>query len=234
VSYPANYPEVLAVGATDQNNVIASFSSWGSSVDIVAPGTNYTSPTWSSTNQTSAYASGVNGTSFSSPLVAGLAAAIKSQQPAATPLHLIAALRETAARTNIATSSPQDTHYGYGRLDASSANQRMTSARNIFMPYIFSPVKAGNYFTGSSLEKAGNYSVIDCGSSPRNIRLYEVIKGSERFYTISEAERAKAESLGYSAPLFADVCLREPQDTENAARFINILREFRNIDMLKL
>ena len=234
VAYPAHYPEVLAVGATDETNTIAGFSSYGTSVDMVAPGTNFTVPSWSQSNPTARYVTGVSGTSFSSPLVAGLAASLKSQQPAATPLHLIAALHETAFRSNNVTSSPQDAHYGYGRIDAVSATNRMTTIQHQTMLYILSPVLAGTYFNGSSLEKASGYSVMDCQSTPRNIRIYEAIKGSERFYTISEVERRKAESLGFTTPLFANACLRQPQDTTDTIRFINIFREFRNLDPVKM
>lgn len=37
-SFPASYPEVFSVGAVDKNLVLASFSNWSNSLDIVAPG----------------------------------------------------------------------------------------------------------------------------------------------------------------------------------------------------
>jgi subtilisin family serine protease len=74
--YPAYYEECFAVGARDQNDTRSSFSSYGSWVDISAPGTSLTS-TWINNN----YVSGKSGTSYASPQVTGLAGLIFSRNP---------------------------------------------------------------------------------------------------------------------------------------------------------
>lgn len=66
--YPAGYNNVIAVGATDNDNLRASFSNFGSMVDLAAPGAGVIT-----TYPMGKYAAGW-GTSFSSPLVAGAAA----------------------------------------------------------------------------------------------------------------------------------------------------------------
>ena len=76
--YPAACTGVIAVGATDSSGNLASFSSSGPWVDVVAPGESILT----TTNTTLRYGRG-SGTSFSSPLVAGVALLLRSADPAA-------------------------------------------------------------------------------------------------------------------------------------------------------
>lgn len=226
ISYPARYPEVIAVGAHDETGNRASFSSWGHAVDLVAPGTDYTLPAWSSTNQTTRYVSGVAGTSFSSPLVAGMATLLKSHQPSARPLHLVAALHETASRSGIAAPSSM---YGFGRFDAFAARNRMVSARHTTQAYALSPVTVGNFFSGKAFESTGTYVIEDCQSRAINMPIYELKASSSSFFSVSEPEVRYAATLGYSPVNFAYGCLRQPHDTAGVIRTINVFREFRNV-----
>ncbi|MFS1511252.1 S8 family peptidase [Chengkuizengella sp. SCS-71B] len=72
-NYPAYYTNTIAVAATDENDRKASFSTFGSWVDVAAPGVDIVS-----TRLGGGYVS-YNGTSMASPHTAGLAALLASQ-----------------------------------------------------------------------------------------------------------------------------------------------------------
>jgi thermitase len=120
VLYPAAYPNVVAVGATSEDNPLfgsdqrASFSSYGQELDIVAPGINIDSTDYSGT-----YSSG-SGTSFAAPQVAG-AAALLWARGASSNSAVVSALYQGAFDINDIShygSGPgRDDYYGWGRLD---------------------------------------------------------------------------------------------------------------------
>lgn len=116
VTFPASYNKVIAVGAVDDMSRRAGFSSYGQRVDIVAPGSGtMVAPTWSPVNQTSAYENSLYGTSFSSPIVAGSAALLRSIGPF-RPDEIKALLLASSRKTNISNGiySPE---YGHGVMD---------------------------------------------------------------------------------------------------------------------
>lgn len=115
---PADGDSVIAVGAVDGNGVLASFSSRGPTADgrikpdVVAMGVGvYMAGPVHATD----FRLG-SGTSFSCPLVAGVAALLLAARPYLTPAEVAEALRETADR---AQSPGND--YGWGLIDAWAA-----------------------------------------------------------------------------------------------------------------
>ena len=95
--YPANYSGVLSVGATDQNDAVASFSSYGRDLDIVAPGSgSIVSPIYSAANAQNAYSASLYGTSFAAPIASGLAALLKGAAPNATTADIISWIKSSA------------------------------------------------------------------------------------------------------------------------------------------
>jgi subtilisin family serine protease len=98
-SSPARVPAALTVGATNKNDKRASFSNFGSCVDLFAPGVDITSSWYSSNTATNT----ISGTSMSSPHVAGVAALYLQGNPGASPATVSAALIANAT-TGVVTS----------------------------------------------------------------------------------------------------------------------------------
>src|SRR3954467_11227346 len=85
---PAETPEAITVGATDNTDARAYFSNWGTCVDIFAPGVDVTS-SWN-TNDTATNT--ISGTSMATPHVTGAAALYLQGAPSASPAAVASAL----------------------------------------------------------------------------------------------------------------------------------------------
>ncbi|MFF1379627.1 S8 family serine peptidase [Streptomyces sp. NPDC058308] len=85
---PARVAEAITVGATTNTDARASYSNYGSILDIFAPGSSITS-TWNSSDTAT---NTISGTSMASPHVAGAAAIYLGQNPTSTPAQVSAAL----------------------------------------------------------------------------------------------------------------------------------------------
>jgi subtilisin family serine protease len=110
--YPAAFPDVVAVGATDKYGDHASFSNYGSHVELVAPGETIYSSLPGNTYEA------WNGTSMACPHVAGLAGLILSRNPNLTNEQV----RQIMAATSQDLGSVgRDSYYGFGRINAYAA-----------------------------------------------------------------------------------------------------------------
>ncbi|MEO6057512.1 MAG: S8 family serine peptidase [Gemmatimonadales bacterium] len=89
---PASAPSALTTGATTKTDGSASFSNYGTCVDILAPGVDVTSDWYTSTTATNT----ISGTSMATPHVAGAAAAYLSTNPSSTPAQVATALTGNA------------------------------------------------------------------------------------------------------------------------------------------
>ena len=88
-TYPAAHPRVLSVGATEKDSRRrAEFSQYGKTVNVFAPGEDIIT-----TSPDDQYSFSTSGTSFSSPLVSGVAALIKTRFPEISPDALREQLR---------------------------------------------------------------------------------------------------------------------------------------------
>lgn len=115
--YPAAYDNVLSVAATDINDCkwissTNSGSSWGTSVDIAAPGAAVWS-TWINGGYVSS-----SGTSMAAPIVSGAAAIVKAQNPSYSALQIAAQLMATTDNIyTIPANEPYIGMLGTGRLN---------------------------------------------------------------------------------------------------------------------
>ncbi|PFG97632.1 subtilisin family serine protease [Saccharopolyspora erythraea NRRL 2338] len=100
-SSPARTPEAITVGATDNTDTRASWSNYGTCLDIFAPGVGITSSWHSGDTATNT----ISGTSMATPHVAGAAALYLAANPSATPAQVGTAL--VAASTPNAVKDPR-------------------------------------------------------------------------------------------------------------------------------
>lgn len=102
---PARVPEAITVGATDNADRRASFSNYGTCVDLFAPGVKVTSAWRTGDTATNT----ISGTSMAAPHTAGVAALYLSKNPTASPAQVRAALVNNATSgkvQNALTGSP--------------------------------------------------------------------------------------------------------------------------------
>lgn len=103
---------MIPVSATDSNDAKASWSSYGTFVAVAAPGT----AIWT-TNRSGSY-SQWQGTSFASPVTAGVVALMMSANPALPNTQIESLLFSTALDLGVAG---RDSYFGYGRVQAAAA-----------------------------------------------------------------------------------------------------------------
>src|SRR4051812_48648012 len=149
VSYPARYPGVIAVAATQFDESTTFYSNWGAEIDIAAPGGNtrvdqngdgmpdgVLQHTIVPTDTSRTDYLWFMGTSMASPHVAGVAALIVGagvREPAAVEQVLLDSARKpkTSATGASAGRSAErvDNHYGAGLVDAAAALRKARGGR---------------------------------------------------------------------------------------------------------
>ncbi|MFE3573134.1 S8 family serine peptidase [Lysinibacillus sp. NPDC059133] len=117
-SFPASYEGVISVGSTNDRNKLSSYSNYGPSVDLVAPGEEIYS-TVHDEKKGSSFVK-FSGTSMASPVVAGVASLLKSKYPDLKPYEIEAILEMTAKDLG---DEGYDLTYGHGLVDPVKALQ---------------------------------------------------------------------------------------------------------------
>ncbi|MCX6515445.1 MAG: S8 family serine peptidase [Actinobacteria bacterium] len=107
---PSSAPSAITVGATASNDSRASYSNYGSCVDLFAPGSSISSAYKGSTTA----AASMSGTSMASPFVAGIAAVYLENHISATPAAVTTAITDASTRdvvTSAGVGSPNKLAY---------------------------------------------------------------------------------------------------------------------------
>ena len=108
LNYPAAYPNVVSVAATDHNDQRASFSNANSDVEVAAPGVDVLS-TWNN----GAYDT-ISGTSMATPHAAAVAAVIRTLNSGLTAAQVVTRLD---AAVDDKGAPGRDTSFGFGRVN---------------------------------------------------------------------------------------------------------------------
>lgn len=114
---PARTPEAITVGATTWSDARASYSNFGSCVDLFAPGSSVKSAWHTGDTATST----LNGTSMAAPHAAGVVALLLEGQPDASPLAIAEHLKNTASLNKLSgtgVGSPNRLLYALSQLQA--------------------------------------------------------------------------------------------------------------------
>ena len=224
--YPAACTNVVAVSATTSNDTLASFSNYGNWIDIAAPGTSIL---------TSTNGGGYGywqGTSFSSPIAAGLAALILSENPLLTNRQVADIITENADDLG---EPGFDSYYGYGRINVYAS---LVAARGAVQePDITEPLVSitspedGSEVSGpvtvsvSATDDVGvktvelyvNGTLFD-ESTTEPYRFYwdTTTSVSDGCHEVSALAYDSSENVGYSNAITIDVsnaATQDPQDT---------------------
>lgn len=150
ISYPAAYPETIAVGANDVTSKRSHYAQWGSALDFVAPsdgawstlGIQTTDLTGNNGYDSGNYcqadtASKFGGTSAAAPLAAGIGALVRSANAWLSPSQVRNILRSTCKKVSTSwytysgAMGGRCDQTGYGQLDASAAVTLASSTPSI-------------------------------------------------------------------------------------------------------
>jgi thermitase len=112
VAYPGAYDGVVTVGSIDSRGIKSSFSNYGPSLDVTAPGSSIFSSTMNGSY------GNMSGTSMATPHVAGVVGLVLAANPNLRPDQVLDILRKSGMDKGAAGF---DHYYGYGVLDTKKA-----------------------------------------------------------------------------------------------------------------
>jgi subtilisin family serine protease len=163
--YPAEYPHVLTVAATDNHDQPAFFSSPSSSIDVAAPGVGVEVAVPRS-HDPSGYVS-ASGTSYSAALVSGALAWIWTLRPNLDNTQLMTLVRRTARPV---TKDLPSNDTGYGVLDLRKALSAPAPPRDPLEPNDdVALVRDAPFLTGGAKRTASLQARLDQNKDPADV-----------------------------------------------------------------
>lgn len=190
---PARVPAALTVGATTNSDARASYSNFGTCLDLFAPGSGIQSAWYTAASDTAM----LSGTSMAAPHVAGLSALILQGAPTASPAQVAEAVKARATTgvvtsagsgspnllmftgstsTDTGTTSPSITAVSVGALSGSGALVRngwratvAVSVKNSSGTAVGGAVVAGGFTVGGSAVSCTTSSTGSCSITSGNL-----------------------------------------------------------------
>jgi serine protease len=201
--YPASYTNVISVSAVEIGANIASYSNFGSTIDVAAPGgdlstnlnfdidastypdgvlSTFTRVSGSGpvTADTTTYAFN-QGTSMATPHVAGLAALIKAADPSLTAAQIKSIIETNAIDLG---SSGRDDYYGHGLINAyASVHDALNTPIGSQDPVLFPYPKL---FKLQGSNPSSSFTLENIGNTTPNIGVSNIVKkNSSAWLTVS-------------------------------------------------
>ncbi|MBI2589431.1 S8 family serine peptidase [Candidatus Berkelbacteria bacterium] len=163
VYYPAAYENVIAAGAVQADNARASFSNYGSALDLMAPGVSVIA-----TADGGGYEA-VSGTSFAVPFIAGISTLVKDFHSSASASDVTSILNSTATKVSGMNGNLRTDEYGNGVVNLADAL-----------------VSAGDYQASTISWSTSNglftYPTLSLGGSGANVILTVRNTGTSRWF----------------------------------------------------
>ena len=189
---PASAPAVITVGATDRFDVRASFSNYGSCLDLFAPGVQIISAGITSDSAIKS----LSGTSMASPHVAGIAAAVFGRYPGATQAQIQTIVIGDATTGRVSDPKGSPNRLAFTSLDTPAPG---TLTIDDSAPTTTGPVaslRSGSSLSGSKARIRLTWSGSDAeGSGIDHYTLARSTDGGTRWSTIESSTSATFKNL---------------------------------------
>ena len=192
--YPASFPHVLTAGATDRDDQPTVFSSSGPAVDVSAPGQEipFQDPRDPATYDL------VDGTSFSAPIVAAVAAWVRTVRGTMTVGQLGDLLRNGARDIG---EEGYDERTGYGLVDIPATIAQPLPPRDPQEPNddIRQVVAGGLFRTAKPLVSARFSAAVDDVEDPEDVYRVGLPKGRKLTVRVTSDDDVRVELFGAAA-----------------------------------